>query len=228
VGQERKAHPIGDGTQETHVSDEQHPQDQGELAGESLVGNPPRIFAEVDAAMLAGLHPSAQTLTATIDPTGSTLAEVVGEPILATVVDQSGSPLPWPLDDLDAVVQQDPVLLQQSRLQGARTGRVWQTSGGVLMIRRVDTAVVDRLRHQPRPLLQALWEGYPDSAQYQVLSWHCGPSTDPAVFGLPRLAPLVTRRLRVLVAGRPVALVEETFPAEDGWPEATSPAREAT
>lgn len=178
--------------------------------------------------MAAGLHPAAQALTTTLDPIGWTLTQVAGEPIVTTISSQAQCPLPWPLPELEAVVQQEPVLLQTAQYQGERTGRVWRTTASTLMTARVDRALVDRLASDAAlTTLQAVWEAYRETAQYEAVRWQCGPGGPKATpFDLPVTAALVVQTLRVVIDGRPVALVEETFPAEDNWPAVTSPAGE--
>lgn len=211
------------------MSDNQAAQGRDEVPSQPVAGNPPGVFTELKPVMVAGVHPAAHALT-TLDPTGSTLSQVVGEPIVTTVSSQAQRPLPWPLEELEAVVQQEPVLLQTARQRGGRTGRVWRKTASVLLTARVDRALVARLTSdEALTTLQALWEAYPETARYEAVRWHCGPGgPKTTAFGLPPAAALIIQTLRVVANGRPVALVEETFPAEDAWPEATSPAREAT
>jgi chorismate-pyruvate lyase len=177
---------------------------------------------EVDAVMLRGLHPAARALVTTSDPTTPTLERLVGEPIAVEVVVQDETRLPAPLFELEAVDQNEPVLLQRARLRGARTGRVWLRVASVLLSGRVDHAVVTQLRPptEPRTPVEVLAELYPEAVQRrQLLRWRPRiAGADDEIFGLEVKAGLVTRTYRVLLGTRPVALIEEAFPAHH-WPD---------
>lgn len=188
------------------------------------MSDPLGMFAELDAAMLDGLHPAARALATTSDPTTATLAALVGEPIEVQVADQDETGLPWPLFELDATVQNEPVLLQTAWLRGARTGRLWQRAASVVLSGRVDPAVVTQLRPRTQTPVQVLAAVYSDAEQHrQQLRWLCGPAGPKGkLFGLDLNAALATRTYRVLLGTRPVALIAETFPADD-WPDVASP-----
>jgi hypothetical protein len=182
-----------------------------------------RGFAELDAALLQGLHPAARALVTTSDLTTPTLERLVGEPIEGQVVTQDETRLPWPLFELEAVDQNEPVLLQSAQLRGARTGRVWQRATSVLLSGRVDRVVVTQLQTRTRTPVEVLADVYPEAVQRrQRLRWGCAPAgTDGETFGLDVKAGLATRTYRVLLGSLPVALIEETFPAYD-WPDVAS------
>jgi hypothetical protein len=193
---------------------------------EDAMNDPAERSAELDPALLVLLHPAASTLAALEEVSVPMLEQLVGEPILLQVETQMQTVQPWPLEDLEAMHQYESVLVQTVRLRGARTRRVWQGVASVLMTRRVDSAVVSSLQPRAQTSEQALAAVYPENdRRRQTLGLACGPGGDKGQdFGLDAGAWLVSRRARVLVGGRPVLLVEDRFPAADGWPDVASAA----
>jgi hypothetical protein len=174
--------------------------------------------------MLAGLHPTASALAVQEELSVPTLEQLVGEPVLLQVETQMRTAQPWPLEELDAMHQYESVLLQTIRLRGAHSGRGWQSVSSMLITRRVDPVVLASLQAHTQTPEQALAAVYAETERHrQTLRWECGPGGEKGKdFGLDAEAWLVTRRSRVLIGVRPVLLIEDRFPAYDGWPEGAS------
>lgn len=160
---------------------------------------------------IAGLGLLPRILFATDGAISHIIEAYVGERIDLTRI--TSGPVTDPAERLGVgLVGAERGLRRRSLLRGRRTGRVFVHSESVVFLDRLPSQVADELVETGTSLLKLLTSCRIGTFRESIAEWEGTDSEIAACFGIDVSEIHVARTYQIVVQGRPVARVTESFP----------------